>query len=223
MERVAEAELMQDEAQAHAYAAADFSEPHSRFIALLAERLSTLPSPGRALDLGCGPGDIARRYARSFPGWSVDAVDGSPAMLELGRRITAESGLSSKIQFLERFLPTEELPHDDYGLIFSNSLLHHLADPAVIWSTIFRWARPGCGVFVMDLLRPSNRDEAHSLVERYAGEEPEVLRTDFFNSLLAAYRPSEVEEQLVQADLTQLNLEVVSDRHFIVWGIRATA
>lgn len=221
MERISEPELMLDEAQALAYASADFTEPHARFIALLAERLPKLPSPGRALDLGCGPGDIACRFARTFRGWSVDAMDGSPAMLELGRRMTAEAGLSSRVQFVERTLPTDDFPHNDYGLIFSNSLLHHLADPAVLWSTIGGWIRPACGVFVMDLLRPSSRDEAHALVEEYAEGEPDVLRTDFFNSLLAAYRPSEVEEQLKRAGLDQLSLEVVSDRHFIVWGVGA--
>ena len=70
----------------------------------------------------------------------------------------------------------------------------------------------------MDLLRPSSRAEAQSLVEQYAADEPEVLRTDFFNSLLAAYRPTEVQLQLQSAGLGTLNLEVVSDRHFIVWG-----
>ena len=39
-------------------------------------------------------------------------------------------------------------------MIFTNSLLHHLADPAVLWSTIRDWSNPGCKVFVMDLLRP---------------------------------------------------------------------
>ncbi len=62
---------------------------------------------------------------------------------------------------------------------------------------------------------------SHKLHHRDAGEEPEVLRTDFFNSLLAAYRPSEVEEQLERAGLDPLSLEVVSDRHFIVWGVGA--
>ena len=80
MDRVPEPELMLDRDQARAYASADFEEPHSHFITLLQQKLPDLPTDGRALDLGCGSGDIALRFARAFPAWSVEAVDGSPAI-----------------------------------------------------------------------------------------------------------------------------------------------
>jgi SAM-dependent methyltransferase len=219
VDRIPEPELMLDERQAQAYAAADFAEPHGRFLSLLEQKLPTLPSTGRALDLGCGPGDISLRFARAFADWSVDAIDGSHAMLELGRRLATEAGLSSRVRFHEILLPTDSLPHESYLLLLSNSLLHHLPDPAVLWSSVQRWAEPGSGVFVMDLLRPASRAEAQALVELHCGDEPEVLRTDFFNSLLAAYRPTEIRSQLERAGLGYLQLEVVSDRHLIVWGL----
>ena len=52
MERIPEPELMDEAEQAAAYARADFEEPHSRFIALLSEKLEALPATGFALDLG---------------------------------------------------------------------------------------------------------------------------------------------------------------------------
>ena len=218
MDRVPEPELMLGEEQVQAYASADFAEPHSHFIRLLRERLPNLPSSGRALDLGCGPGDISCRFVRSFPDWQVDAVDGSTAVLDLGRRRVTESGLAPQIEFHELFLPVDELPHDDYALIFSNSLLHHLHHPGTLWSTIGRFSQPPTAVFIMDLLRPSTRAEACTLVDEYASDEPEILRTDFFNSLLAAYRTDEVQCQLEKAEFGHLQIEFVSDRHFIVWG-----
>lgn len=217
MDRVPEPELMLGVEQALAYAYADFAEPHSRFVTLLKERFPNLPSSGRVLDLGSGPGDISCRLARAFPAWKIDAVDGSPAMLELGRRRVVEAGLTSRVQFHELILPVDKLPHDSYVLVFSNSLLHHLRDPMVLWSTVHR-QQPATDVFVMDLLRPSSRSETDALVDQYAKDEPEILQTDFFNSLLAAYETVEVESQLKSVDLGHLNLEVVSDRHFIVWG-----
>ena len=66
--------------------------------------------------------------------------------------------------------------------------------------------------------RPASQADARALVERYASGEPAVLRTDFYNSLLAAYRPGEVEVQLKVAGLSHLATEVISDRHLIVWG-----
>jgi SAM-dependent methyltransferase len=219
VERVPEPELMLDREQARAYARADFAEPHGRFVTLLGEKLS-LPADGCALDLGCGPGDVTMRFAHAFPGWSVDGVDASPAMLELARKATAEAGLGERIHFEQLFLPAASPAlARRYGLVFSNSLLHHLHEPSTLWSSIARWAQPGAGVFVMDLVRPASEAEALRLVQRYSGDEPEVLRVDFFNSLRAAYRPAEVRMQLARAGLGTLRLEVVSDRHFIVWGM----
>lgn len=218
MERVPEPELMTDAAQARAYACADFAEPHDRFVRLLAEKLPDLPETAAAVDLGCGPGDISLRFARAFGGWTVDALDGSPAMLALARRAASEAGLSERVRFVECCLPASAPPREGYALLFSNSLLHHLADPAVLWTALRRFGRPGAAVFVMDLLRPPSRAAAEALVLRHAGDEPEILRGDFFNSLLAAYRPDEVRAQLERAGLARLDLELVSDRHFIVWG-----
>jgi hypothetical protein len=53
-------------------------------------------------------------------------------------------------------------------------------------------------------------------MERIA--EAELMRRDFANSLRAAYRPDEIRNQLVAAGLGSLTLDVVSDRHLIVWG-----
>jgi hypothetical protein len=63
MERIVEPELMDDEAQARAYAEADFEEPNARFVALYREFVGALPAGAAVLDLGCGPGDITLRLA----------------------------------------------------------------------------------------------------------------------------------------------------------------
>lgn len=208
---------MLDAAQVRAYAEADFSEPHDHFVALLQDRLSPLPETGHALDLGCGPGDISFRFAAALPGWSVDGIDASPPMLEIAKRRLRGSPLEARIAFQEGMLPVEKLPRDSYDLFFSNSLLHHLPDPAILWSTIDRFAGSESRVFVMDLLRPESQDAAKALVNRYAGAEPEVLRTDFYNSLLAAYRLEEIGDQLKLAGLSSFGVERISDRHVIIW------
>ena len=209
---------MLDPEQVGAYAAADFEEPHQRFIELLQKRLAPLRRRGVALDLGCGPGDISFRFLRAFPAWRVDAVDGSPGMIAAGRAAAVAAGLHDRIEFREVRLPDGAPPRRAYDLLFSNSLLHHLADPAVLWSSLRRWSGPATRVFIMDLMRPASQADARALVELYASGEPAVLRTDFYNSLLAAYRTGEVEVQLKVAALSHLAIEVISDRHFIVWG-----
>ena len=218
MERIPEPELMLDREQARAYAAADFAEPHERFVSLLRERLPGLPDAGVALDLGCGPGDPTLRVASALPGWQVHGVDGSPTMLALAREAAASAGLASRVSFIEARLPESPLPRAGYDLVFSNSLLHHLPDPRVLWECARRFAARGAPVFVMDLLRPVSVEAARALVGRHAAGEPELLRRDFFQSLCAAYRPDEVRAQLARAGLGALALAVVSDRHWIAWG-----
>jgi hypothetical protein len=70
----------------------------------------------------------------------------------------------------------------------------------------------------MDLLRPASLADARVLVRTHAASEPPVLQRDFYNSLLAAYRPDEVHEQLVEAGLDGFAVETVSDRHLVVFG-----
>jgi trans-aconitate methyltransferase len=203
---------MLDEEQVRAYADADFEAPHSYFMELLIARFNDLPKTGLALDLGCGSGDISRRFAATFPGWRIDGIDGSATMLAAARAMTPDD---ASIRYLDVRLPAS--PPGRYDMIFSNSLLHHLADPAVLWATIRDGANRGCRVFVMDLLRPDDRATAEMFVAQYAAEEPPVLQYDFFHSLLAAYEAGEINEQLRKAGLS-LCVEVVSDRHVIAWG-----
>jgi len=213
MQRTPEPELMLDDAQVRAYAEADFEEPHSHFMALLADRIGTPGPAGWALDLGCGAGDISRRFASAYPGWRIDGVDGSATMLAVARAMTPGQ---APIRYRETLLPAPA-PERRYDLIFSNSLLHHLADPAVLWATIRDWSNEPCRIFVMDLLRPPDRKTARALVEQYAAGEPDVLRHDFLHSLLAAYTAAEIRAQVRTARLP-LRGEIVSDRHVIAWG-----
>jgi ubiquinone/menaquinone biosynthesis C-methylase UbiE len=222
MRRVPEPELMNDAAQAHAYAHADFAEPHQRFVELFKESFPGLNVAGRVLDLGCGPADVTIRFARAFPECTIEGVDGAESMLHHGAYYVGRAGLKQRIHLVHARLPHAQLPARAYDVIISNSLLHHLHDPMVLWQAIKSHAKPGAAVFVMDLLRPQSREQAQALVDQYAAGEPDILRQDFFNSLLAAFRVDEVGAQLRDCNLLSLETQQVSDRHLIVRGHLAT-
>lgn len=127
--------------------------------------------------------------------------------------------MDDRIQLIETRLPNPDLPQAHYHTIISNSLLHHLHDPHVLWDSIKTHAKPFANVFVMDLMRPDNEEKARALVAQYAANEPVVLQNDFYHSLCAAFTPDEVQTQLDEHSLSQLTVEVVSDRHMIIFGI----
>ncbi len=217
IERIPEPELMDDPEQARAYAGADFSEPHQAFVERFAQCFPR-HRPRRVLDLGCGAADVTIRFARAHPGCELTGVDGAPAMLALAQEAVTRAGLADRIQLREVRLPDKTLAQHVFDTVISNSLLHHLADPQVLWHTVADCAEPGAAVFIMDLRRPDAREQAGRLVQEYSGNEPEVLRRDFFNSLLAAYRLEEIAAQLARVNLSCLQVEAVGDRHVVVHG-----
>jgi ubiquinone/menaquinone biosynthesis C-methylase UbiE len=171
------------------------------------------------LDLGCGPADIAVRFARLYPRCTVHGVDGSEAMLRYGRRLLdAATDVRSRIELVQGRIPEVGLPRRTYDTVISNSLLHHLPDPGVLWQTTKEHAAPGAPVLIMDLMRPQSESRALEIVETYAGTEPAVLKKDFYNSLRAAFEPEEIRAQLAAAGLHAFTVERASDRHVIVWG-----
>lgn len=209
---------MDQPAQARAYADADFSEANGLFVDLL-EQLGGGPLRGRFLDLGCGPADIPLRLLARHEALHVDAVDGARAMLDLAEVALARSPhLRGRLALRCEYLPLAEVVSPVYDGILSNSLLHHLADPATLWQTVLAAARPGAGVLVMDLHRPDNPAAVDDLVARYADGAPSVLRDDFRNSLYASYTVDEIRAQLAHAGLDFLDVARVSDRHVAISG-----
>lgn len=219
MNRIPEPELMDESAQALAYSEADFAEPHDRFVALCEEHVGPDGLAGTVLDLGCGPADVTVRLARRFPRAVFHGVDGAEAMLAHGRTRVAREGLGDRIRLVRAVLPGDAPPLDAYDGVVSNSLLHHLHDPAVLWDAVARRAKAGAPIFVMDLRRPASVDDARRLEQTYAGGEPEVLRRDFFDSLCAAFMPDEVGAQLRKVGLA-LEVIEVGDRHLVARGRR---
>jgi hypothetical protein len=70
----------------------------------------------------------------------------------------------------------------------------------------------------MDLRRPEDQDGAAELVDTYAADAPQVLKDDFYHSLLAAYTPDEVARQLQEHGLGLLEISLPSDRHWLAAG-----
>src|SRR5262245_58675013 len=115
MKRIPEPELMDSDAQARAYAAADFSEAHQSYVALFGRTFPDRPARATVLDLGCGAGDVVVRFARANPRYLFHAVDGSAAMLKYARlALLRRPKLARRIQLTQAFIPGARLPRKTY-------------------------------------------------------------------------------------------------------------
>lgn len=216
MERVPEPELMDAPDETRAYSEADFADAHDTYVRNVAASLGVLR--GRVLDLGCGPGDVTVRFARTNPDCTIVAVDAGQNMLALARERVAREGLTERITFEQRYLPDATLARAAFDAVVSSSVLHHLADPTTMWTTVLQCAAPGAAVAIGDLLRPATQAQLDALVDDHTAGAPELLRRDFAWSLAAAYTVDEVRAQLVSAGLDTLDVRATTDRHLLVTG-----
>lgn len=222
MHRVPEPELMDSREQVDAYAAADFSEPNQRFATTLLSAVTE--AEAMVLDLGCGPADICLLLLAARPQWRVVGVDAGANMLAAARANFANRPEAERMELVLAHLPFAAVPgheHSHFDVISSNSLLHHLSDPMSLWQAIAAIAQPGTHIQVMDLMRPDTEAQAKQLLKDHAGSASPVLQADFYNSLKAAWRVEEVQEQLAAAGLSELSVDAVSNRHWMVSGQRA--
>ncbi|NDY94451.1 class I SAM-dependent methyltransferase [Wenzhouxiangella limi] len=221
MQRIPEPELMDEPAQARAYAEADFSEPNQLFAEAVAGQLAG-QTPGQLVDLGCGPGDICLRIARALPDWRIVGLDAGPNMLSLAGEAVTAADLAERIELVHARLPEHGLD-GRFDAVVSNSLLHHLPDHMSLWRAVADLAAPGAYIQIMDLHRPDSVARARWLVDQHAADAPEILRQDFYNSLLAAWTIEEVRDQYEQAGLASLRLSRPTERHWMASGFLPAA
>jgi 2-polyprenyl-3-methyl-5-hydroxy-6-metoxy-1,4-benzoquinol methylase len=218
MERICEPELMEDGEQARAYADTDFSAGDRAMVEALLDS-NGIAIGRRILDLGCGPGNITFLLAERCPGATVLGVDGSAAMLAIAEaRRLDDLHRCESVRFLEELLPCPSLAGERFSALVSNSLLHHLHDPALLWRSIAALAAPEAVVFVRDLRRPPDEQTLADLVRRHAAGLHPIVRTDYRNSLRAAFTVDEVRGQLAAAGLEGLLVTEVDEQYLQVEG-----
>jgi|TARA_B100000953_G_C18017382_1_gene419691 ubiquinone/menaquinone biosynthesis C-methylase UbiE len=215
IERIPEPEVMDDSEEAGVYDAADFNRVNRSCARRVCKLLGT--DRGHALDLGTGPAEIPIRICTLEPGWKITAVDASPSMLRLARRRVKEAGLEKRIRLLRADAKKLRQLRRSFSAVFSNSLLHHLHDPAPFWKEIKRLGLPGASVMIQDLRRPASKAKARKLTRLHTAGAPPLLKQLFYQSLLAAFTPAEVRAQLCAAGL-DLKVRATTDRHLVASG-----
>ena len=216
--RTLEPEVMEGDEEAREYDAMDHGEVNRRFVEDLLEAMEGLAEDHarelRVLDLGTGTARIPIELARRQSGLVIWATDLGESMLELAGRNVAEAGLADRIR-LEQ-VDSKQLPYQDgsFDVVMSNTLVHHLPEPAGSLAEMARVARPGGLVFVRDLARPADLEAVEELVARYASGETQRQRQLLRDSLHAALTVEEVRDILAGLGLPEEGVVMTSDRHW---------
>lgn len=109
------------------------------------------PPPGaRVLDVGCGPGHLARLLARR--GCRVTAVDRGWRLLRIARRWTACDPQTASLSIEFRRAPGESLPFPDnsFDLAIATTVIYFVAHPQAVLREMVRVTRPGGIVATLD-------------------------------------------------------------------------
>jgi trans-aconitate 2-methyltransferase len=116
----------------------------------------------RAVDLGCGTGELTRKLADALPQSDVLGIDNSPQMLTRAAEY-ARPGLRFELAAIEEI-------SGQWDLIFSHAALHWVEDHRTFIPLLLSMLRPG-GQLVVQM--PSNHSHAtHRLIAETASEEP---------------------------------------------------
>ena len=227
MQRSPEPELMNAPDQVIAYSDADFScGDHSvieRLSQLMEQALPVLPEAALILDLGCGPGNISERLAVRWPLSNVIGLDGASSMIGMANQRLSDvcpaiKNLSYLLVDLSQCCLGDIPQINGASVIVSNSLLHHLHNPQMLWTSVEQLAEPNALILHRDLRRPSNEQEVDALCAHYVRHAPTVLQRDFRASLIAAFTTDEVRDQLDQAGLRHFTVTEIGDRYLEVCG-----
>ncbi len=119
----------------------------------LARLVATAPADV-AVDLACGPGTLALRFAKHVR-WMC-ALDLTPAILKRAREKAAQEGLLGKLGFTIGDAQTLPFADGSLDLAVTSYSLHHISDPARVVREMARVVKRGGRVGLIDILVPED-------------------------------------------------------------------
>jgi ubiquinone/menaquinone biosynthesis C-methylase UbiE len=214
--RILEPEVMDTDEEAVEYNTMDHSAVNRVFVD---DVLRLVNVETRVLDVGTGTALIPLELCSRGNQWHVVAVDLAKAMLEVAAKNIAAAGLGQAIEL--RLVDAKRLPFEDgeFPAVMSNSIIHHIPDPADCLAEMVRVVSPKNGfLFVRDLLRPADEGQLRQLVQTYAGDSDAHQQKMFAESLHAALTLDEIRALAGGFGISPDCIQQTTDRHWtLAW------
>jgi ubiquinone/menaquinone biosynthesis C-methylase UbiE len=185
---------------------------------LLVDAAGTGPDD-TVLDVACGPGLVVCAFARVAR--HATGVDLTPAMLERGRALAAEQGLTNVTFRRDNVLPLP-FPDASFSIVVSRFAFHHFQDPAAVLAEMCRVCRPGGRVVVADLLASSDPTKAEAFHRMEMLRDPSHARALTLEALRDLFRAADLATPTEQYWQMQIDVEDLIERSFPVEGSTPT-
>lgn len=218
--RVLEPEVMDSDLEAQDYDAMDHRAVNEKFaedlLAAWQVRAPELADERLAdvLDVGTGTAQIPIVLAKKWDGCRIMAADAAISMLEVARYNVEIAGVIERVQLTHVDAKTLPFRAEQFDLVMSNSIVHHIPEPRTVLAEALRVLRPGGMLFFRDLFRPDSKEQLDSLVQAYAGGENEHSQRMFAESLHAALNLAEIRGLVVELGGRAEDVAATSDRHW---------
>jgi ubiquinone/menaquinone biosynthesis C-methylase UbiE len=112
----------------------------------------------RILEVGCGTGSLTlAAKTKAGPQSQVFGIDVAPDMIDKARQKAAKAGLD--VQFQLGRIEVIPYPDNQFDLVLSSLMLHHVPDPKDKQqgiAEVFRVLKPGGKVLIVDMEPPQN-------------------------------------------------------------------
>ena len=214
--RVLEPEVMDTPEEARDYDSMDHRAVNQVFVA---DFLAFWDGSNPILDVGTGTAQIPIELCRRATTAHMAAIDLAEEMLKVGRQNVRRAGLADRLR-LER-VDAKKMPFDDgsFAVVVSNSIIHHIPEPAGVVAEMVRVLRRGGFLFVRDLLRPADEATLTELVDTYAAGANDHQRAMFAESLHAALTLDEIHSLVAIHGFDPSSVQQTTDRHW-TWQAR---
>ncbi len=209
--RVLEPEVMDTSEEAHDYDAMDHAAVNRAFVD---DFLGAWDGRNPILDVGTGTAQIPIELCLRAPAAEVVGIDLAEEMLDVGRANVERAGLGDRLH-LQR-VDAKRMPFTAgaFAAVISNSIVHHIPEPAAVFAEMARMAAPGALLFVRDLLRPADQATLDHLVEAHAGGANAHQQKMFADSLHAALTLDEARALVARLGFAADTVRQTTDRHW---------